>query len=350
MPRVRLPRRHRPVVARRRGTPRPGPLAPAGAVLGAIGPGRLLVGVVVVAGLVLAGLAVRDSGLTTVGSVTVAGVSGPQASAIRTTLVRSARSMHTLDVDEGGLRRAVARYGVVAAIHTHAHFPHGLAIEVIERLPVALLSAGGQRLALAADSTVLRGVTDTGLVPAVKASTAPMGPRVTDRRLLTVLALAAAAPPALRARVARVYLGTKGLTALLRSGASLYFGDGTRLGAKWAAAASVLADASARGAAYVDVRVPDRPAAAVPGAQALLASAITATVGPGGDGAGLSAGPNTGSPSTATGAATSSPPGSSTGAVAASGGSPPAALRASSGAGAGASASNVTPSSTGPGG
>ncbi|MET0811192.1 MAG: hypothetical protein ABWY65_08780, partial [Thermoleophilaceae bacterium] len=41
----------------------------------------------------------------------------------------------------------------------------------------------------------------------------------------------------------------------------LIFGDARRARAKWAAAARVLADPEARGASYIDLRIPGRPAA-----------------------------------------------------------------------------------------
>ena len=75
------------------------------------------------------------------------------------------------------------------------------------------------------------------------------------------MALLAAAPPELRAKVSRVYAGPRGLTAPLAAGPVLYFGGADRLRAKWAAAARVLADRSSSGATYVDLRLPERPAA-----------------------------------------------------------------------------------------
>ena len=47
----------------------------------------------------------------------------------------------------------------------------------------------------------------------------------------------------------------------LRNGPQIIFGDATRIDAKWAAAAAVLADSRAKGATYVDVRLPERPVA-----------------------------------------------------------------------------------------
>ena len=75
------------------------------------------------------------------------------------------------------------------------------------------------------------------------------------------MTLLAAAPPELRAKVSRVYAGPRGLTAPLAAGPVLYFGGADRLRAKWAAAARVLADRSSAGATYIDLRLPERPAA-----------------------------------------------------------------------------------------
>ena len=47
----------------------------------------------------------------------------------------------------------------------------------------------------------------------------------------------------------------------LRGGLLAYFGDATLPHAKWLSLARVLADPSSAGASYVDVRLPERPAA-----------------------------------------------------------------------------------------
>jgi cell division protein FtsQ len=113
---------------------------------------------------------------------------------------------------------------------------------------------------VAADGTLMRTTRGEGL-PEITAKAAPAGARATDaavRRALTVLG---AAPPQLRARVRRVYLGPNGLTLPLRDGPTLYLGGSERLRAKWVAATVVLADPTSAGATYVDVRVPERPVA-----------------------------------------------------------------------------------------
>jgi cell division protein FtsQ len=53
----------------------------------------------------------------------------------------------------------------------------------------------------------------------------------------------------------------RGLVARLRNGPDLIFGDTRRLRAKWLAVARVLADKGSQGASYIDVRLPERPAA-----------------------------------------------------------------------------------------
>ena len=51
------------------------------------------------------------------------------------------------------------------------------------------------------------------------------------------------------------------LEADIRHGPAIILGDGSRLRAKWIAAARVLGDPGAKGARYVDVRVPERAVA-----------------------------------------------------------------------------------------
>jgi cell division protein FtsQ len=89
----------------------------------------------------------------------------------------------------------------------------------------------------------------------------PGGPHASDLDVNRALRLLSAAPPALRGRVRRIYVGPKGMTVPLRSGPTLYFGGAERIPAKWAAATVVLADPTSRGATYLDLRLPERPAA-----------------------------------------------------------------------------------------
>jgi cell division protein FtsQ len=202
----------------------------------------------------------RDSSLVAVRQVSVTGLTGPDAPRVRQALQDAALDMTTLHVRSKQLTTAVEPFPAVEAVEAHADFPHKLRIVVHEHAPVGAIAAGSQRVAVAADGTLLRGTPTQGL-PAIAIPVSPGGERLTDRSALRATALLAAAPAPLRARIKRVYLGRRGLTAPLQNGPVLYFGGGDRLRAKWTAATVVLGDRSASGATYVDVRLPERPAA-----------------------------------------------------------------------------------------
>ena len=72
------------------------------------------------------------------------------------------------------------------------------------------------------------------------------------------MAIAAAAPPELRERSERIFSGPRGLEVVLSEGPRLIFGGRADARAKWAAAARVLAEPSAQGATYLDLRVRGR--------------------------------------------------------------------------------------------
>jgi cell division protein FtsQ len=202
----------------------------------------------------------RDSSLVAVRHVDVTGLSGAEAPRVRAALQDAARDMTTLHVRAGQLRTAVEPFPAVQSVEAHADFPHRLRVVVHEHVPVAALVSGGERMAAAADGTLLRGVA-TGGLPTVSVAAAPAGDVVGDHRARSAIALLAAAPAPLRAKVTRVYAGPRGLTAPLRDGPVLYFGGAERLRAKWTAGARVLADRSSAGATYLDLRLPERPAA-----------------------------------------------------------------------------------------
>jgi cell division protein FtsQ len=202
----------------------------------------------------------RDSDLVAVRQVTVTGVSGPDARRVRDALEAAARDMTTLHVRHGELRTAIEPFPTILRLDTDADFPHRLRISVHERNPVGAIVAGGQRVPVAADRTLMRETTSAGL-PEITAKTAPAGARAADPAVRRAIAVLAAGPPSLRARVRRIYVGPRGWTLPLRNGPTLYLGGSDRLEAKWVSAVIVLADPTARGATYVDVRLPERPAA-----------------------------------------------------------------------------------------
>ena len=219
---------------------------------------------VVLALLALAGggwMWLRNSSLVAVQRVTIVGVSGRDAHQIRAALSSAAHNMTTLDVKMSALRTAVAPYPVVKQLHVSTSFPHRMRIEVVEQVPVAMISAGGVSVAVSADGTLLRGTSLPGSLPTIALPVSPGGTRVSGSTL-QVVRLLAAAPYQLLPKVSQAFdSGAQGLEAQLRNGPKLYFGNADDLGAKWAAAAAVLADSGSAGADYIDVTVPSRPAA-----------------------------------------------------------------------------------------
>lgn len=202
----------------------------------------------------------RDSSFFAVNTVTITGAEGDQAEEIRGALRDAAEDMTTLHVREDALEAAVQQYPTVASVRASADVPHTLRIDVRLRRPVAALDTGQRAIAVSADGTVLTGAGTDGL-PRVKVDAPPGGERVRGEAATTLVRVLAVAPAPLRARAERAFLGPSGLTVVLRDGPRLRFGRGDRLTAKWAAAARVLADEETQGASYLDLRLPERPAA-----------------------------------------------------------------------------------------
>lgn len=213
---------------------------------------------------VLAGggwLWLRDSSLVSVRRVQITGLTGPDAGKIRGVVEVAARNQSTLHVRRDALLRALAPYPIVKDIRVTAHPPHALDVDVIEQDPVGAVVLGGRPVPVAPDGTLLRELPASSTLARISAG-GTAGPRVTDPRARRAVALLAAAPAVLRSRVSAVRLSrAHGMVAVLRRGPALYFGGLDRLAAKWMAASAVLADRGSFGARYVDLRIPERPAA-----------------------------------------------------------------------------------------
>lgn len=200
----------------------------------------------------------RDSSLVAVEDVTVSGAGG--ARGLESALTTAAREQTTLHVDTAALEEAVAFDPAVRAVSAEADFPHGLAIAVDMREPVAYLQSAG--VVLAADGVVL-----------AEASQAPEQLPVLDLRgddlvgsgraegnALSLAKLVGAAPEPLLTQVRSVAIDPElGIVAELNGGVELRFGTKSDSDTKWKAAAAVLADAKLDTAAYVDLSVPERP-------------------------------------------------------------------------------------------
>jgi cell division protein FtsQ len=166
--------------------------------------------------------------------------------------------MTTLHVRRSVLDDAVAPYTSVAGLRIRTDFPHAMSIEVLEHRPVAALEIGGRRIPVSGGGLVLRGVQADQDLPSIRRPNTPPDGRVTDARTRAALAVAAAAPQELLRRSERLWWGPRGLTVDLSDGPPLYFGTGDDPDLKWAGAARVLAEPSAAGATYLDLRVPGR--------------------------------------------------------------------------------------------
>jgi cell division protein FtsQ len=205
----------------------------------------------------------RELPIFQVQSVSISGLSGDSAPQIASTLELTSREMTTTDFSTARLRSAVSAFQSVASLRVDTQFPHGVHIDVAQRTPLARLDYDGTIVAVAANDHVLGGLVPSRELPLLRSTQAPVGDRLTNSLTREELALLAAAPAPLRRRVYSMRLGREGLTAALRDGPLIYFGDATLPHAKWDSAAAVLANPSSNGARYVDVSLPGRPAAAV---------------------------------------------------------------------------------------
>jgi cell division protein FtsQ len=226
-------------------------------------PGLRTLATVLILAAILVGIFfwIRQSSLVAVRQVTITGVSGPDASQIRSALTDAAVGMSTIHVDARRLHQAVAPFPVVRELHLAGHFPHGLSITVTEEIPVAVVTAGGQPVVVAADGAVLGAERSGTSVPTIAAPVVP-GARFVTGVAREEVGLLAAAPYPLISRMASVAVTPgSGLAVALRNGPTVVFGTDTELAAKWRSAVAVLAAPSSAGASYIDVTAPARPTA-----------------------------------------------------------------------------------------
>ena len=221
--------------------------------------------VTAVAALSLAALYVfwfRDSSFAQVETVEISGLSGPQTHSIRAALRDAGLSMTTLHVRDGDLRSAVATYPVVRSVTATGDFPHKLRIDVVLNLPIATLQTASGPIPVTGDGVLLPDVPVTPDLPRLALGGAPPRGQIEAGRPFELLRVVEAAPPVLRRRIRAVDAGpANGLVAHLRRGPDLIFGTADRMAAKWIAAARVLSSPAAKGATYIDLRLPERPAA-----------------------------------------------------------------------------------------
>ena len=260
-------RARRPAARRRtrRGWSRPRPLrALRRGFTGA--PWRYRLGVVaVLAATLTAGYLfwLRDSSLVAVTNVDVVGVASGDPAQIRSDLTRVAERQTTLHVDRAAIEKAAAAYPTIESVSVDPNFPHGMRIEVTERPPAMLIETGGRQLPVAADGTLLTGVEvdDPERLPVLEVGEVPSGATLDGDALQQALVVGAA-PEELRPLIEKIGEDDDyGVEVTLRGGIPVRFGSGSRAEEKWAAAAAVLADPKLDSLTYLDVRVPEPPAA-----------------------------------------------------------------------------------------
>jgi cell division protein FtsQ len=205
----------------------------------------------------------RDSSLVAVKDVQITGVTASDGDQVKAALESAALEMTTLHVRPQGLEDATASLTSVGSIEVASDFPHTLRIHVTERRPVAALASKGseERIPVARDGIVMSGVSAERDLPNLVLDEAAIGPKLTDRRALRALAIAGAAPDELLRRTTELVVNKQGVVASLKNGPELVFGSDADARAKWVAAARVLAESSAAGATYLDLRIPGRVAA-----------------------------------------------------------------------------------------
>ena len=201
----------------------------------------------------------RDSSLVAVNDVEVTGVTTDRE-AIVAELTRVGEGMTTLHVDREAVERAATAVPTVKSVAVDPNFQHGLRIEVTERPPAVIVSAGGEQTPAAADGTLLTGVevSDGGL-PVIEVGEPPRGRALTGEPREQAI-VAGAVPEELRPMIEGVSsTDDHGVEVTLRGGIPVYFGDPADAGAKWAAVAAVLADPELDYARCVDARITARP-------------------------------------------------------------------------------------------
>jgi cell division protein FtsQ len=207
-------------------------------------------------------LALRDSSLFAVENVAIDGLPASAQPVVVEELQTAAREQTTTDFSLAAVRSEVAQYTVIAGLRAQTHFPHGVTLIVTARHAVARLVVDGVTLPVDAQGRVITGLARTVRLPTVEAAHMPVRGVTQDAFALVALRVLADGPPLLRRRVIAI-TPAQGLTIYLHAGPRLIFGNPELAHAKWDSATAVLATHSARGATYINVTVPSRPAAQV---------------------------------------------------------------------------------------
>lgn len=221
----------------------------------------LLVSLLVLAVVIAGGyMLLRNSSLAEVREVKVVGLSGHYDKQARSAVVAEAMQMSTLNFNAERVQEAAAGFVDVAGVKVETDFPHGATIYLDVRRPVLIARLNGRTVTLSQDGEVITAATSIAGLPKIDASGSVVDGRVTGGKALSAAKLLGAAPDVLMRKVDEIKWGKFGIVVSMAKGPDLYFGTSADAKLKWRDAATVLASDAVQGAAYIDLRVPGRPA------------------------------------------------------------------------------------------
>lgn len=222
----------------------------------------------------LAGIAIawfvwlRDLPVFEIREVRVTGVEaiesddeGGEAAILTETVTTSLRGMTTVHVRKGDLLEALEPYPRVAGVDVETDFPNGATARLELREDGAVVGEGDEAVLIATDGTVLGPIgSDPGTLPRIAGKPPPEDRTALGGPRLSQAIVVGATPTEIRPFVVGSRMGEKGVEVELSNGLVLVFGDDSKPGAKWKAAATVIADPELVDAGTIDLTVPWRPA------------------------------------------------------------------------------------------
>lgn len=221
----------------------------------------LIVSLLVLAAVIAGGyMLVRNSPLVAVKEVRVVGLSGYYDKDARSAVVAEAMRMTTMNFDATKIQDAAGTFVDVAGVKVETDFPHGATIYMHVRRPVLVARLNGRTVTLSQDGEVITAASSIAGLPHIEASGDVVDGRVSGGKALSAARLLGAAPDVLMRKVDQLKWGRFGIVVSMEKGPDLYFGTSEDAKLKWRDAATVLASDAAKGAAYLDLRVPGRPA------------------------------------------------------------------------------------------
>jgi cell division septal protein FtsQ len=202
--------------------------------------------------------------------VSVTGYRGPDRALLEAWVRAIARDGTVTSPPTGEIRAALARFPWVERVDVSRVFPRAIRVDVTQAKAVAVaVPDRGPRMLLSPEGRVLGPAPSRAHLARIRVSgtAPPAGARLADPQSRVGLELAAALGPALSARLRAVRVRAGALAAHLAAGPDLRLGPPDDIERKARAIVAVLdrlTPEERRSAAYIDVSVPDQPAAGPP--------------------------------------------------------------------------------------